>query len=217
MDPTDGRDPVDRAEIRAGPARWHDLRPIARLYQAQDPASRRLYHPFPFDRPRLGVLLAAIVVLQRARRRTVHRFPSLAPMLWVAGTSPAAPLLGFGTATFHRAPDGVLVVRTGLFVAPYARRRGVGRLLKETLLREAAGLGARRAEALIVAANEPSSELNRRLGFRFRATEFRDRRAPGAEVRLAERDLDPPVGLDGGPTGRPASKDVAPTVLPAQS
>ncbi|HEY6238672.1 MAG TPA: GNAT family N-acetyltransferase, partial [Thermoplasmata archaeon] len=164
---------------RAGPASWRDLGAIVRLYRAQPAGSRLFYHPFPFDRTRLGGVLAAIVVLQSARRRTVRRLPALAPLLWVVRSSDPDRVLGFGTATFHRDAGGTLVVRTGLFVAPDARRLGVGRLLKQTLLAESAQLGARRAEAILVAANEPSRELNRSLGYRLRPTEFHDPRAPG--------------------------------------
>jgi L-amino acid N-acyltransferase YncA len=158
-----------------------------------------------------------MVVLQRARRRTVRRFPALAPLLWVVRETGEGRVLGFGTATFHHDPARLLVVRTGLFVAPEVRRRGVGRLLKQTLLLESAKLGARRAEAILVASNEPSRELNRSLGYELRATEFHDRRAPDVELHIAERALDPPGGAPPVAVVRRPGSDGASAGTPARS
>lgn len=197
-------------EHRLALARLTDAVAIARLYRSQPPEERALYHPFPFDRFRLLILLGALLVAQHLRGPLLRRVPRASVMVWVARAPDGQGLAAFGSARFRRDAQGRLLVRTGLLVAPSWRRAGIGAALKGRLLEEARRMGARRAEALMLPSNTAVLALNERLGYRIRPVTFRDRRSDARVFRLGELDLD-------GWTARPAGALPLGTPAPARA
>ena len=179
----------DPANVEIGLARWGEIGTIYRLYRAQGPDSRLLYHPFPFNALRLGSLLVGIRIVQSVAASWVRRAPGLIAVLVVARPRSGGPMMGFGTVTFRRAADRAIVARTGLYVTVPFRRHGLGKGLKQYMLALARSYGVRRAEALIHATNTASIELYRSVGYRIGSSTIRDRRPPYATFLLAETDL----------------------------
>lgn len=110
-----------------------------------------------------------------------------------------------GYASFRQAADEAELLRVA--VTPWARCRGVGRLLVETGLRELAGRGITRCFLEVRRQNAPARSLYARLGFR----EIGVRRAyypDGSDALVLAREVGP-VSVDGpDPTSR--SPDSAP-------
>jgi GNAT superfamily N-acetyltransferase len=81
----------------------------------------------------------------------------------------AAPPDGFAIAHLSRAPpihpETCRAEITDLFVAPAARRRGLGRALVAAATRWAKGRGAERLEARVVAGNDLGQAFWRSVGF----------------------------------------------------
>ena len=177
--------------FEAEPILGKELGVVFRLYRAQPAETRRVHHPFPFDRLRLSGLLAGIWLTTRLAPRLSRRLPRLAAAMFGVRAAPGGPVVGFGTIRFRRDPSGRLVARTGIFVEAAHRRHGLGRRLKEELSRRALTMGAQRMEALLLPSNTASVELNRRLGFRLRPTRIRDRHPPHEQFLIAELDLPP--------------------------
>jgi len=174
-------------EVRS--ARWRDLGEVFRTYRAQTEANRLFYHPFPFDRVRLALLLAGFVVTRPLVRRTVQWAPRESALLVVARDRSDGALAGFGSVNFRWADGQGLVARTGLYVSEAHRRRGIGGRLEQEMVRMARSLGARRAEALIREANVGSVGMYRSLGYRIGPSDIRDRKPPREMFLLAEKEL----------------------------
>ena len=192
----------DRPEEVAGPvggpgawdvraARWSDLRAIRKLYLGLPDEERLLYHPFPFRAARLTLLLAGLILLRGVLPHFARLFPRGAALLVLARQRADGSLVALGTLNFARgANGGALAARTGLYVQPTFRRLGAGGSINDWMLERARTLGARRAEALIVARNEPSLALFGSMGYQIGPSAIYDRRPPFEPFLLAERSLE---------------------------
>jgi GNAT superfamily N-acetyltransferase len=175
-------------EVRS--ARWRDVPEMSRLYRGQNAVDRRNFHPLPFGRPRLGLLLRALITAAPVTRRTVAWLPRATALLVTGRAAGGGPVVGIGLMRFRRAADGVLVVETGYLVDSNLRQRGFGRAIKVALLEEARKLGARRAETIILRTNVPSLRLNQSLGFELLPVAAHDAHLPGGEFVQGKLDLD---------------------------
>lgn len=176
-------------EVGLAPAGFRDLAEVRRMYRAQPPESRRFFHPLPFGRFQLTVVLLAIVLLQYRVRFWVRLAPSLGILLWLARDPATGLLVGMGNARFYRDRSGTLVARTGLYVRPDSRRSGVGLRIGATMLDQALRLGAGRAEALILPPNVASRRMHEVLGYDLRPTVYRDRHSSDTEWLIGVIDL----------------------------
>lgn len=171
------------------PAALRDVAGIARMYRAQSPASRRLYHPLPFDQPRLSLVLAVLVLLHRSVRLWVRLLPAAAVLLYVARSPRDGEIVAMGSARFHRNREVGRVASTGLYVRPTSRRAGLGYRLALTLARRCQELGARRAEALVLPENTASVATHESVGYVMQPTVYHDRRLDVTDYLLGTLDL----------------------------
>jgi L-amino acid N-acyltransferase YncA len=99
-------------------------------------------------------------------RRVAHVGECGLPYL-VAVDAASGAVLGFGYCAPYRPRAAYrFTVEDSVYVAPDARRRGIGRALLEALLAACDEAGVREVIAVIADAGDPASaELHRRLGF----------------------------------------------------
>ena len=182
-------DPSTRFRVR--PARYSDIGALSRIYRAQTPASRRFYHPYPFDPVRLRALFAYMVTTHRMIRRAMRWLPNWAWCLFVLEDARGGPV-GLATIRFVRDDhEPEMWARFGFLVAEDRQRQGGGTLLVMTLYEKAMELGVRRGGGTILAENVASAKVVEQFGFNLRETPEVDRNAPGAKNLADIQDLRP--------------------------
>ena len=159
------------------------------LYRGQSPESRKLHHPYPFDRPRLTLLFIGMLVSQRLVHRGVRYWPNASFVVLVAEGRPGGPLLGLATIHFVRHPPEPTWARFGYLVADEFRGQRIGSRLAIELYRTALDLGVERGGGTILAPNTVSTHLVERFGFDMRPTPEVDTQAPGVTNLAAVEDL----------------------------
>lgn len=156
-----------------------DIPEIMRIYRGQSDESKRFHHPYPFDRPRLAVLLLYIVVVQRIVRALIPRTPNLAFVLLVAFLPPSTQLVGYASIRFVRRGAEPVWGRFGFLVSEPFRGRGVASALAVVLYESCLELGVPRGGGTIQAENIASQRVVERYGFHLVPAQEVDRFAPG--------------------------------------
>ena len=179
----------DRADVdvRLRPARLGDIGALVRMYRGQGADTARLYHPFPFDRLRLGVIFLYMVATRPLVGWLLRHVPRRAVLLLVAEIGPDRTIAGFGNTGFRRTPTEPRAI-FGYMVDARFRGLGIGTRLHEEMIEEALRLGVRRGGGMVVVDNAANLRILKRMGFSMRASEVVDRAAPG--VRNIETDGD---------------------------
>lgn len=182
-------DPATRFRVR--PARYRDVRALARIYRRQSAASRRFYHPYPFDPVRLTALLFYMVTTHRMIRRAIRSLPNWAFCLFVLEDVSGVPV-GLATIRFVRDDqEPEIWARFGFLVEEARQRQGGGTLLVMTLYEKAMELGIRRGGGTILAENIASAKVVEQFGFHLHETREVDRFAPDDRNLADIQDLGP--------------------------
>jgi RimJ/RimL family protein N-acetyltransferase len=181
-------------------ARFSDLAPIAQMYRRQSPESRSFFHPYPFDRLRLGVILGAMYASQRVVRRMLRWWPNFAFVIVVAAEPTGAPV-GFGTVRFVARRGEETWARFGFMIDERHQGHGVGSRLAQAMYRSTLSLGVRRGGGTILEHNQVSMGIAEKFGFRFTASAQADPRAPRQVALHGTGDLEEAVRH--GPTAEP--------------
>ncbi|HTT34515.1 MAG TPA: GNAT family protein [Thermoplasmata archaeon] len=182
--------PRDRRDAFVRAAGLRDLGALVRLYRSQlaDGTPVRL-DPFPFDRPRLVLLLFALLAIQPGVGVLRRIAPGWATWVIVAGPNAARPPVGVGFVHQVRGPDGRWIGRTGLLVGAPHQRQGWGTAIKIAQLRLCRAQGIPRIQAFLSPENAGSARVNRGVGLAIRSP------GPGDPSRdrpylIAEGDVD---------------------------
>jgi RimJ/RimL family protein N-acetyltransferase len=181
--------PPAKAVVRTRPGRFRDIGALSRIYRSQSEDSRRLYHPFPFDRPRLAIVFAYMVGSRMLLRTLLRRWPRRALVLLVAcqGDDPAP--IGYGNVAFLARPGKPLKAIFGYIVAEKFRGLGVGTRLHEDMIDAAIALGVTRGGGMVVSDNVSNLRVLEKLGFEIRESDVVDRIVPGVTNYETDGDL----------------------------
>lgn len=177
-----------RPAVRVRPARLRDIGALIRMYRGQSAESRQLYHPFPYDRPRLTLIFLYMVVtrpflrtlLRLTRRRTL--------VLLVATVGDDPTPVGYGNVAFVDRDFGVKAI-FGYLVEERSRGLGVGTRLHEVMIEAAIALGVRRGGGMVVSENASNLRVLEKLGFKMRPSDLVDHGAPGSTNIETDGDL----------------------------
>ncbi len=178
-----------RPEVDIRPARWRDLPTLVRLYRSQPPASRALYHPFPFDRPRLYAIFAYMVATRPFLKGMVRRGRSRTAVLLVARVGGSRRPIGYGNVAFHHV-EGHPHAIFGYLVDERARGHGVGTRLHEVMIDEALRLGVTKGGGMVVVENTANVRILEKLGFLLTRSDIVDAGAPTSANYVSEGDLE---------------------------
>ena len=180
--------PKARPEVRVRLARFTDIPTLMRLYRSQSGSSRHLYHPFPFDRPRLFLIFAFMVGSHPFLRRIIgsHRVPAAALLVAVVGDRQRP--IGYGNVAFERKADPKAIF--GYLVDERFRGLGVGTRLHEGMIDHALTLGVRRGGGTVVVANVANVRVLSKLGFVLTRSSVVDSAVPGEENYVSDGDLE---------------------------
>lgn len=184
-----GASPRARPAVHVRRARLGDIGGLVRLYRGQPESSRRLYHPFPFDRPRLTFLFLFMVLSRPFLRVFLRLAPRWALVLLIATVGDDPRVVGYGNTAFVRRPLGLKAI-FGYLVDESTRGLGVGTRLHEEMIEAALALGVRRGGGMVVAENAANLRVLEKLGFTIRASDLVDAGAPGARNFETDGDLE---------------------------
>ena len=162
---------------------------MARMYRAQDEATRQLYHPFPFDRFRLTLIFGFFAVSRPFLPFLIRRFPRRAVACLVACRAGESRPIAYGTTGFHATPDGGRRAIFGYLVDPSARGLGVGTELHVHMIDAAVALGVTRGGGMVVATNRSNLRVLEKLGFTITESDVVDTEVPGAKNYVTDGDL----------------------------
>lgn len=177
-----------RPAVRVRSARLGDLGALVRMYRGQSPESRQLYHPFPYDRPRLYLIFLFMVVTRPFLRTLlkITRRRTLVLLVATVGEDPA--LVGYGNVAFVDRDFGVKAI-FGYLVDERYRGLGVGTRLHEVMIEAAIALGVRRGGGMVVSQNAANLRVLEKLGFSMQPTGIVDHGAPESTNIETDGDL----------------------------
>jgi RimJ/RimL family protein N-acetyltransferase len=181
--------PTSRPSVTVRWARLSDLGPILRLYRGQSAESRQFYHPYPFDRFRLGPILFALLVSSRIVRLMLRLAPNYAFVILIAEEPGEAAPIGFCTARFVRRHGDPIWAQFGYLVRHDRRGRGIGSYLAIAQWRTARALGVLRGGGTILEGNIASSRVVEPFGFHLEPTGQPDARAADRQNLGSIQDL----------------------------
>ena len=175
--------------VTVRPARVSDLRALLHLYRDRSEASKKTYHPFPFDRFRLSAIYLWMTIARRQMRFLMRRFPRRAATLLLAIGPDGTSIVGYGTVRLMTGRGEEPIARFGYMVADAYQGQGVGGEIIRAMVLCAKGLGIRKGGGTVLQQNVASAHLIARSGWKLREGEP-DRGAPGQVNLLAVSDLD---------------------------
>jgi ABC-type amino acid transport substrate-binding protein/RimJ/RimL family protein N-acetyltransferase len=171
------------------PARLSDVGRLIELYLGQSEESRGLYHPFPFNRPRLRAIFTAMVLMRPFVRFLAHRTRIHVALLLVACLPGTERPIGYGNSAFIH-PDGPEPhAFFGYLVDPAYQSRGVGAQLHDALVDAAIAIGVTHGGGIIMTQNAANVALVSKLGLTPTESDIVDRSAPGAVNYRVDIDL----------------------------
>jgi RimJ/RimL family protein N-acetyltransferase len=188
--PSEGAGLAPRRRITVRPARFRDLGGLVHLYRSQSERSRRFHHPYPFDRPRLAMVLFGMLVAQSFARQLLRWAPNWTFLLFVACPEGTQIVIGYGSIRMVSSRERPVWARFGYLVSEEARAQGIGAQLAVALYRSTLALGVRFGGGTIQRDNLASRKVVERYGFRMTPTEEVDRRAPGVPSLVGIEDLE---------------------------
>jgi len=180
--------PRARPRVVVRRASLGDLGTVSRIYRGQSDASRKLYHPFPFDRFRLGFILLYMVATRPFVRALLRIAPRRALVLLVA-TLETGTIIGYGNISFVPR-DGRLKALFGYLVSEEYRGLGVGTHLHQEMIEAALALGVTRGGGMVIRENAANLRVLEKLGFTLRESTLIDRAAPEATNIETDGDLE---------------------------
>ncbi|HEY6238509.1 MAG TPA: GNAT family N-acetyltransferase [Thermoplasmata archaeon] len=160
-----------------------------RLYRGQSPDSRALFHPLPFDRPRLTAVLLYAIATRRFLRRLVATRRLRAAVVLTARIASEPDPIGFGIVGFDRhgpMPRAIF----GYLVEERSRGLGVGTRLHEEMIDAALAVGIKRGGGTVLVRNVPNIRLLTKLGFELVPTQVSDHGATGEANLASDGDLE---------------------------
>jgi ABC-type amino acid transport substrate-binding protein/RimJ/RimL family protein N-acetyltransferase len=181
------RRPSVYVEIR--PARLSDIPVLIDLYMSQPEESRRLYHPFPFDRLRLRAIFTYMVGTRPVLPYLIHRPGVHAAVLLVACLPDSSTPVGYGNTAFIHPEGPEPRAFFGYLVSAEYRSRGIGAQLHDALVDAALALGVQRGGGIIMTDNAANVRLVEKLGLRPTESDVVDTSAPGAANYRVDTDL----------------------------
>ncbi len=178
-----------RPRVLVRPARLGDIGELVRMYRRQPEESKRLYHPFPYDRPRLTLIFLVMVLTRPFLRRLLRLAPRRTLVLLVACVGDDPRPVGYGNVAFVRRPFGLKAI-FGYLVEGEYRGLGVGTRLHVEMIEAALALGIRRGGGMVVSENAANLRVLEKLGFSMQASTLVDRGAPGSLNIETDGDLE---------------------------
>lgn len=190
--PPPGARPVARPRIPVTirRVRLRDVPTLVGLYRGQDEASRKLYHPFPFDRFRLTAIFTYQALTQRYLRWMMRHPRIRAAGLLVAMTPGVRRPVGYGHVQILHPAGQEPRAFFGYLVAPAYRGQRIGVALHDEMVETALRLGIRRGGGIILHENQQNVRLLAKLGVEMKDSEIVDRRSnPGGANFAVDMDL----------------------------
>jgi L-amino acid N-acyltransferase YncA len=159
------KEPIPKPVIRR--AELSDINELTNLYIELTFDSRKLFHPFPFEKRKLQIIFLIMVLsgsLSTLIRRSV---PRLGFLLLVAEDDTCHRLIGFTyLSTQYKDENGHLVANRGIVTREGIRSKGVGTALDSELIRRAKQLGIDRFSVTALKDNSGSIALHKKMGYK---------------------------------------------------
>lgn len=154
---------ADSLLIRA--ANLGDLNELCDLYLGQSPPIRRLFHPFPYDRRKLKLILAAVILSSKMINFIKRIIPKLGFVIFVALDVSKPQLVGFIYFHITAKEGGKYIANVGITTKEGVQIKGIGTKLYAALIRRAQEVDVKKCWATILADNAPSIALCKKCGY----------------------------------------------------
>lgn len=178
-----------RIPVTIRPGRLRDVPTLVGLYRGQDEASRRLYHPFPFDRFRLTAIFAYQALTQPFLKRMMRHPRIRAAGLLVAHTPGVRRPIAYGHVQILHPAPGEVRAFFGYLVAPAYRGQRIGVALHDEMVETALRLGIRRGGGILLTDNRQNVRLLAKLGVELKSSSVVDRNTPDTANFTVDMDL----------------------------
>ena len=168
-------------------ARLSDVRRIVRIYRGMSAEDRAVYHPFPFDRVRLGWIMTTLVVSQRLGLWGIRHFPRLSAVVLVVSPDDGGRSIAYATVRFV-VEDGEVRSRFGYVIQPEFRAKGMGTQLLLRMCEASVAVHVPRFSVSVLKENSANVAILRKFGFETVPGED-DRHAPNSQNLVSRMEV----------------------------
>lgn len=158
---------VSLQNISVRQANISDIKRLSDLYLGLSYDSRRLFHPFPFNRTKLIMIFLIMTISGNLIGLIRKTLPKLGFLVLVAKENNSTKIDGFTYLSIFDYEKGVkLVANRGIVTREGIRAKGLGTALDSQLIRIARNIGITRFSVTALQDNAGSIALHKKMGYK---------------------------------------------------
>lgn len=152
--------------LRVRMARAADVKKLIEVYLNLPHSIRELFHPFPYNKLNLYVILVVMLCSNRLISLLVSLYPRRLSTIIIAEDTKNSQIIGFAFFTITGREESALIANAGLMTIQGSLRTGVGTSMFELLNERAKKIGVGKFRVTVLEKNIRSLTFLERFGYK---------------------------------------------------